>query len=202
MRIMIVVGALLAAVLCAPRDARADDTQDLALCINLAMLTGRDSPPAERLEGCNRAIKAHAAKPDASDFYQRAAVYSAMDRPKDALADLDTALKLSEPGDVVRGNYYLERAQVILLAGLRTADDALADANAAIEIISARGPDLSSAYASEMAFAYMWRAGAYDEKNDKARAATDFKKALSYDVEPKRREFIIMIMTALGYPPK
>ena len=187
--------------LCISATARADETQDLAICVNATAITDRDAPPQERLVACSSLIKMHEAKPQASDFYNRATVYSALNRPKDALADLDTALKISAPDDVLRGNYYLDRAADMLLAGLRTPEAALADATAAIEIISARGARYNSGFAEELARAYFWRGGAYAEREDKVHAAADFKKALSYDVKPEQREVMVKLMTALGYPP-
>ncbi len=200
MRIAAIAGGVLIMALGASAPARADETADLEVCMNVTVLTHRDSPPAERLVGCNSLIKAHAAKPQASDFYYRAAVYSLMKRPEDALADLDTALKLSDPDDGMRAAYHLDRAEDMLLAGLRTADDALADATSAVEILSARGPDLDTGFANDMSRAYFWRGCAYAEKADKTRASADFKKALSYDIDPKQREFMVKLMGALGYP--
>ena len=139
----------------------------------------------------------------AGDFYYRSTVYSALDRPSEALADLDTALALSTPDDALRADYYLDRAEDMLLAGLRTPDAALADTTAAIKIMSGRGRDPSSGYGEDdLARAYFWRGGAYAEKKDKVQASADFETALSYSVDPKQREAMIKVMTALGLPPQ
>ena len=200
MRTVVMAGALLAMALSVPVVARADETQDFAVCANATEFTDREAPLEERLVACNRMIKAHGAKAAAGDFYYRSTVYSALERPSDALADLDTALELSTPDDVLRTNYYLDRAEDILLAGLRTPDAALADTTAAMKIISARGRDPRSGFEDDMARAYFWRGGAYAEKKDKAQASADFEKALSYSVDPTQREAMIKVMTALGYP--
>lgn len=200
MRITAIAGGVLILALGVSAPARADETNDLAICMNVTVLTHRDSPPAERLVGCNSMIKAHSAKPQAADFYYRAAVYSLMNRPQDALSDLDTALNLNDPNEGMRAAYHLDRAGDMLLAGLRTADDALADATSALEILSARGPDAYSNFANDMSRAYFWRGCAYAEKEDKAHASADFKKALSYDVNPKWRDVMVKLLGALGYP--
>lgn len=201
MRALSLASWLVAAALCLPVAARAENTQDLAVCANVTAITGRDESPKEQLAGCNRLIMGPGAKPDAGDYYHRAAVYQELKRYDEALADLDTALKLGPADEPFRAEYYIARAQDVLVDGLRTPDAALADATKAIDIITASGPNYSSHGDDSLARAYFWRACAYADKQDRAHAEADFHTALAFDIDQDQRDGMIAIMKALGYSP-